>query len=188
LFKEQIGKGGPVTITHPDVTCYFMTVTEAASLVRQAVSMGRSGDVFVLDMGEPVRIVDLAQQMIQLASNSRFNEADGSGDIKMVFTGLRPGEKLFEELLVGDSISSAEHPMIMSASERQLSWHDVEDELLHMEILLRDGDAEKLRELLMRCVTDYIPQGDVVDLLSGNSDGHQARIEASDSHSKRFGS
>jgi FlaA1/EpsC-like NDP-sugar epimerase len=184
LFKEQIEKGGPVTITHPDVTRYFMTVTEAASLVLQAGSMGRSGDVFVLDMGEPVRIVDLAEQMIQLAGNSRFNESDGSGDIEIVFTGLRPGEKLFEELLVGDSATNTGHPMIRGASERQLSWHEVNDELLRMEILLRNGDVEKLRELLMRSVTDYLPQGDIVDLLVRDSDVQHTSIKSSELQSK----
>lgn len=168
LFKEQIERGGPVTITHPDVTRYFMTIPEAASLVLQASSMGKSGDVFVLDMGEPVRIFDLAQQMINLAGYSTSSEKDGSGGIEVVFTGLRPGEKLYEELLVGDGSASTEHPMILSASERHLGWHAVEDALWRMEILLRSGDVEKLRELLMRCVTDYKPQGDIVDLLRGD--------------------
>ncbi|MEX1663906.1 polysaccharide biosynthesis protein [Zhongshania arctica] len=165
LFKEQIEKGGPVTITDPDITRYFMTIPEAASLVLQAGFMGQSGDVFVLDMGSPIRILDLALQMIKLAGSSPYNADDGSGDIKVVFTGLRPGEKLFEELLVGDGVVSTDHPMIMSARERHLSWAEVEDALWQMEVLLRSGDVAKLRELLMRFVTDYQPQGDIVDLL-----------------------
>lgn len=168
LFREQIEKGGPVTITHPDVTRYFMTIPEAANLVLQAGSMGRSGDVFVLDMGSPVRILDLALQMIKLAGYSIYNEVDGSGNIEVVFSGLRPGEKLYEELLIGDGVTSTEHPMIMSASERHLSWDELENALWQMEILLRSGDAAKLRELLKQCVTDYEPQGDIVDLLLGD--------------------
>lgn len=168
LFSEQIEKGGPVTITDPDVTRYFMTIPEAANLVLQAGSMGQSGDVFVLDMGSPVRIFDLALQMIKLAGYSPYNEADGSGDIEVVFTGLRPGEKLYEELLVDDGVTSTEHPMIMSASERHLRWDELENALWQMEILLRSGDVAKLRGLLMQCVTDYQPQGDIVDLLLGD--------------------
>jgi FlaA1/EpsC-like NDP-sugar epimerase len=170
LFKEQIEKGGPVTITDPEITRYFMTIPEAASLVLQAGFMGQSGDVFVLDMGSPIRILDLALKMIKLAGSSPYNEDDGSGDIKVVFTGLRPGEKLFEELLVDDAVTSTDHPMIMSASERHLSWAEVEDALWQMEVLLRCGDAAKLRELLKRFVTDYQPQGDIVDLLLGDID------------------
>jgi FlaA1/EpsC-like NDP-sugar epimerase len=165
LFKEQIEKGGPVTITDPEITRYFMTIPEAASLVLQAGFMGQSGDVFVLDMGSPIRILDLALKMIKLAGASPYNADDGSGDIEVVFTGLRPGEKLFEELLVGDGVTSTDHPMIMSASERHLSWAEVEDALWQMEVLLRSGDAARLRELLKRFVTDYQPQGDLVDLL-----------------------
>jgi FlaA1/EpsC-like NDP-sugar epimerase len=165
LFKEQIEKGGPVTITDPDITRYFMTIPEAASLVLQAGFMGQSGDVFVLDMGSPIRILDLALQMIKLAGYSRYNDDDGLGDIEVIFTGLRPGEKLFEELLVGDGVTSTDHPLIMSASERHLSWAELEDGLLQMGDLLRGGDVARLRELLIRFVTDYQPQGDIVDLL-----------------------
>lgn len=165
LFKEQIKNGGPVTITHPEVTRYFMTIPEAASLVLQAGAMGKSGDVFVLDMGEPVRIYDLARQMIKLSGLSISKRGVSSGGIQVIFTGLRPGEKLYEELLVGDGVVSTEHPMIMSASERHLNWSEVEDELWRMEILLRSADVKKLRDQLVRCVTDYKPQGEIVDLL-----------------------
>ncbi|WP_373090771.1 polysaccharide biosynthesis protein [Zhongshania sp.] len=168
LFKEQIKNGGPVTITHPEVTRYFMTIPEAASLVLQAGAMGKSGDVFVLNMGEPVRIYDLARQMIKLSGLSISERSVDSDGIQVVFTGLRPGEKLYEELLVGDGVISTEHPMIMSASERHLNWKEVEDELWRMEILLRSADVKKLRDQLVRCVTDYKPQGDIVDLLIGD--------------------
>lgn len=124
LFREQISNGGPVTVTHPDIIRYFMTIPEAAQLVIQAGSMAKGGDVFVLDMGEPVKIVDLAESMIHLMGMSVKNAENLDGDIEITFTGLRPGEKLYEELLVGDSCQKTSHPMIMKEEENYITWED----------------------------------------------------------------
>ena len=121
LFREQIREGGPVTVTHPDVIRYFMTIPEAAQLVIQAGSMGSGGDVFVLDMGSPVRIADLAKRMIQLAGYTVRDEKHPDGDIEIRFTGLRPAEKLFEELLIGKNVTGTEHPRILRAMEHSLT-------------------------------------------------------------------
>src|SRR5690606_25799126 len=115
LFRQQIKSGGPVTVTHPDIIRYFMTIPEAAELVIQAGSMGRGGDVFVLDMGDPVKIVDLAKRMIKLSGLSIQTPERPNGDIAIEYSGLRPGEKLFEELLIGDNVSGTEHSRIMRA-------------------------------------------------------------------------
>lgn len=118
VFKQQIENGGPITVTHPDIIRYFMTIPEAASLVIQAGSLGRHGDVFVLDMGEPVKIVSLAQKMAHLAGYSvGSSSSNASNQIQIEFTGLRPGEKLFEELLIGNNVRPTQHPKIMTASE-----------------------------------------------------------------------
>lgn len=118
LFRAQIARGGPVTVTHPKITRYFMTIPEAAQLVIQAGSMGQGGDVFVLDMGEPVRIADLAEKMINLTGLTVRTQANPAGEIAIEYSGLRPGEKLYEELLIGDNVASTEHSMIMSANEQ----------------------------------------------------------------------
>ncbi|MCB5226051.1 polysaccharide biosynthesis protein [Alishewanella sp. 16-MA] len=128
LFREQIRKGGPITITHKDIIRYFMTIPEAAQLVVQAGAMGKGGDVFVLDMGEPVRIADLAVRMLHLMGLEVRDEQHPSGDIEILYTGLRPGEKLYEELLVGNNVRQTDHPRIMAADEVSLSWQ----EMLHL--------------------------------------------------------
>ncbi len=122
LFRRQIEKGGPVTVTHPDIIRYFMTIPEASQLVIQAGAMGTGGDVFVLDMGEPVRIVDLARKMIHLMGYEAREESNPNGDIAIEYSGLRPGEKLFEELLIGDNVSGTQHPRIMRAEEVTIAW------------------------------------------------------------------
>uniref|UniRef100_UPI00047713B0 polysaccharide biosynthesis protein n=1 Tax=Pseudomonas asplenii TaxID=53407 RepID=UPI00047713B0 len=122
LFHKQIKSGGPLTVTHPKITRYFMTIPEAAQLVIQAGSMGTGGDVFVLDMGKPVKIVELAEKMVHLSGLSVCSETNPNGDISIEFTGLRPGEKLYEELLIGDNVSATQHPMIMTADEDYLPW------------------------------------------------------------------
>lgn len=122
LFREQIKRGGPVTVTHPSITRYFMTIPEAAQLVIQAGSMGQGGDVFVLDMGPPVKILELAEKMVHLSGLSVRSERSPHGDIAIEFSGLRPGEKLYEELLIGDNVNPTDHPMIMRANEEHLSW------------------------------------------------------------------
>ena len=157
LFREQIRDGGPVTVTHPDVIRYFMTIPEAAQLVIQAGSMGSGGDVFVLDMGSPVRIADLAKRMIQLAGYTVRDDKSPDGDIEIRFTGLRPAEKLFEELLIGKNVTGTEHPRILRAMEHSLSWDQMRhvlDELAHSAARF---DCERAREVLMRAVPEYQP-------------------------------
>lgn len=155
LFRQQIKCGGPVTVTHPDIIRYFMTIPEAAELVIQAGSMGRGGDVFVLDMGDPVKIVDLARRMIHLSGLEIKDIDHPHGDIEIQYTGLRPGEKLFEELLIGDNVSGTEHERILRAEEQCLSW--IETEALIIE-LIRACDSYKcdlLKEILLCAPADY---------------------------------
>lgn len=165
LFRDQIRRGGPVTVTHPKITRYFMTIPEAAQLVIQAGSLGQGGDVFVLDMGEPVRIADLAEKMINLTGLSVRNEKNLAGDIAIEFTGLRPGEKLYEELLIGDNVTPTEHPMIMRANEAFLPWVAFKDVLGEMLAAVEKDDFVELRVLLKQSVDGYVPEGEIVDLL-----------------------
>lgn len=165
LFKEQIRDGGPVTVTDPEITRYFMTIPEAASLVIQAGSMGASGDVFVLDMGEPVKIFDLAKQMINLTGLSVRNAQNPSGDIEIHFTGLRNGEKLYEELLIGDDVLETTHPMIMRAQEVMLPWGELENVLGQLQSALGAFDYDAIREILLQNVNGYHPQHEIRDLL-----------------------
>lgn len=165
LFREQIFRGGPVTVTHPDITRYFMTIPEAAQLVIQAGAMGQGGEVFVLDMGRPVRIVDLAERMIRFYGFSVRSERNPHGDIAIEFIGLRPGEKLFEELLIGDNVGTTEHPMIMRAREAHLPWEAFKAVLARVLELLEADDYPALRQLLKETVDGYQPQGEIVDWL-----------------------
>jgi FlaA1/EpsC-like NDP-sugar epimerase len=163
LFHEQIRKGGPVTVTHPNITRYFMTIPEAAQLVIQAGAMGKGGDVFVLDMGEPVKIAELAEKMIHLSGLSVRSAKNPHGDIAIEFTGLRPGEKLYEELLIGDNVSSTEHPMIMRANEEHLSWEAFKAVLSELLAALARDDYDRVRQLLRETVSGYKPEGEIVD-------------------------
>jgi len=163
LFHKQIKMGGPLTVTHPKITRYFMTIPEAAQLVIQAGSMGLGGDVFVLDMGKPVKIVELAEKMIHLSGLSVRNERNASGDIAIEFTGLRPGEKLYEELLIGDNVVATPHPMIMSANEDFLPWDSLKEALGQLLRAVTDDDYVKVRQLLRETVSGYAPDGDIVD-------------------------
>lgn len=163
LFHKQIKAGGPLTVTHPKITRYFMTIPEAAQLVIQAGSMGQGGDVFVLDMGEPVKIVELAQKMVHLSGLSVRSESNPSGDIAIEFTGLRPGEKLYEELLIGDNVSATEHPMIMTANEDFLSWEVLKLKLAELLSAVEKDDYSKVRQLLRDTVSGYSPDGEIVD-------------------------
>jgi FlaA1/EpsC-like NDP-sugar epimerase len=165
LFREQIRKGGPVTVTHKDVIRYFMTIPEAAQLVLQAGSMGKGGDVFVLDMGKPVRIADLAKRMISLMGLTAREEDNPDGDVEIVFTGLRPAEKLFEELLIGTNVTGTEHPMIMRAMEHSLPWSQVQQVLDDLSVALTRFDCDRARQLLMQTVAEYKPTGDIQDLV-----------------------
>jgi len=163
LFHKQIQSGGPLTVTHPKITRYFMTIPEAAQLVIQAGSMGQGGDVFVLDMGEPVKIVELAEKMVHLSGLSIRSEKNPQGDISIEFTGLRPGEKLYEELLIGDNVVSTEHPMIMSAHEDYLSWEVLKVRLCQLLTAVEDDDYTAVRQQLRETVSGYSPDGEIVD-------------------------
>jgi UDP-N-acetylglucosamine 4,6-dehydratase len=162
-FHEQIKQGGPVTVTHPNITRYFMTIPEAAQLVIQAGAMGEGGDVFVLDMGKPVKIVELAEKMIHLSGLSVRSENSPHGDIAIEFTGLRPGEKLYEELLIGDNVSPTDHPMIMRANEEHLSWEAFKKVLGELLGAVERDDYDRVRQLLRETVSGYAPDGEIVD-------------------------
>ncbi|MFM7480134.1 MAG: polysaccharide biosynthesis protein [Planctomycetota bacterium] len=156
-FTEQIRRGGPVTVTHAEMTRYFMTIPEASSLVIQAGAMGSGGDVFVLDMGEPVRIVDLARSMIRLTGFTERTAEHPHGDIEIVFTGLRPGEKLFEELLIGKDCQPTDHPGILRANEEFIPWEQLERILARFEAAIDRHDVLEVRELLSATVRGYAP-------------------------------
>lgn len=155
LFRRQLATGGPLTVTHPEVTRYFMTIPEAAQLVLQAGAMGTGGDVFVLDMGEPIRIMDLARRMLHLSGLVERNGSHPSGDIEIAITGLRPGEKLYEELLIGDNPQPTEHPRIMKAHEPFFPWTQLESELKTLEQAARSNDDDALRSFLLAHVHGY---------------------------------
>ncbi len=163
LFREQIKRGGPVTVTHPKITRYFMTIPEAAQLVIQAGSMGQGGDVFVLDMGEPVRIAELAEKMVHLSGLSVRSEKNPRGDIAIEFSGLRPGEKLYEELLIGDNVTPTEHPMIMRANEEHLPWEQFRQVLGELVMAVKCDDFQRVRQILRSTVDGYVPEGEIVD-------------------------
>jgi FlaA1/EpsC-like NDP-sugar epimerase len=155
LFREQISRGGPVTITHSDITRYFMTIPEAASLVIQAGAMAIGGEVYVLDMGEAVRIRDLAETMIKLSGATVRSNGNPGGDIEIIEIGLRPGEKLHEELLIGENPELTAHPRIMRASEHHLEWAELEPLLSAMSAAIDDGNAKKALDLIRRMVPEF---------------------------------
>jgi FlaA1/EpsC-like NDP-sugar epimerase len=163
LFSSQIAAGGPITLTHSDVTRYFMTIPEAAQLVIQASAMSVGGDVFVLDMGEPVRIYDLAVKMVYLSGLLVKDDAHPHGDIDIKITGLRPGEKLYEELLIGDNPQPTTHPKIMKAHEDFLSWEKLQLELEKLKLALNSCDDKYIKDMLKKLVPSYQPNYDVVD-------------------------
>lgn len=155
LFRRQLAAGGPLTVTHADVTRYFMTIPEAAQLVLQAGAMATGGDVFVLDMGEPVRIVDLARRMIELSGLRVRDETHPEGDVAITITGLRPGEKLYEELLIGGHPAPTMHPRIMKAHENFLNWPALQSELAALRLAASDGDVPRIKAVLGKCVQGY---------------------------------
>ena len=157
LFRKQIQDGGPLTLTHLEVTRYFMTIPEAAQLVIQAGSMAQGGDVFVLDMGQPVKIADLARHMIELSGFEVRDDENPEGDIAIEVTGLRPGEKLYEELLIGDNPRPTLHPRIFRANEEFMSWDDLQKELTHLERLAQQGDEGALCLSMQTLVPGYLP-------------------------------
>ncbi|EPA4345795.1 polysaccharide biosynthesis protein [Shigella sonnei] len=165
LFEKQIAQGGPVTLTHRDIIRYFMTIPEASQLVIQAGAMGHGGDVFVLDMGDPVKIYDLAKRMIRLSGLSVRDDKNPDGDIAIEVTGLRPGEKLYEELLIGDSVQGTSHPRIMTANEVMLRWQDLSLLLKELDQACHDFDHERIRSLLLQAPAAFNPTDDICDLV-----------------------
>lgn len=165
LFRQQIAAGGPISLTHPDITRYFMTIPEAAQLVMQAGAMAHGGEVFVLDMGEPVRIIDLAHRMVELSGRRVKTPERPDGDIAIEITGLRPGEKLFEELLIGDNPQPTTHPRIMKAHEDQLPANELASELTQLDAAMQAGDLVTVRIQLQQLVQGYQPEADIVDWL-----------------------
>ena len=165
LFQKQIKDGGPVTVTHPEVIRYFMSIPEAAELVIQAGAMGEGGDVFVLDMGEPVKIYELARRLINLSGMEVKDENNPEGDIEIVFTGLRPGEKLFEELLIGDEVQSTMHKQIFRAEEEYLSEEELEIYIDSIKEAEKSGNLIALRDILKKVITGFIPDDEIVDVV-----------------------
>ncbi|WP_430414940.1 polysaccharide biosynthesis protein [Marinobacter adhaerens] len=165
LFRDQIRDGGPVTVTHPDIIRYFMTIPEASQLVLQAGSMGQGGEVFVLDMGEPVKIADLARKMIHLMGLLEKTDDRPDGDIEIVFSGLRPGEKLYEELLIGDNPQGTAHPRIMMAREASMPWDEVEQTLNGLIRASHEFDCQGIVDILKNAPTGFSPNGSVADLV-----------------------
>jgi FlaA1/EpsC-like NDP-sugar epimerase len=168
LFKKQIKDGGPITVTDANMVRYFMTIAEAVELVIQAGAMSNGGDVFVLDMGEPVRIYDLATRMIQLSDLQVLDDDNPDGDIEIKYVGLRPGEKLYEELLVDENSTETDNPLIMRAEEPILDWATLKPILDQLQEATIISDQEKVRELLIEAVPDFKPQCDISDLLFDN--------------------
>ena len=165
LFRKQIRDGGPLTLTHPDIIRYFMTIPEASQLVIQAGAMGRGGDVFVLDMGEPVKIIDLAHRMIRLSGLKLKSDKFPAGDIEVKITGLRPGEKLFEELLIGEQVEGTAHPRIMKASELMIPWAQLRSFLAALDDACFRFDHEQIRHLLLSMPTGFNPTDEICDLV-----------------------
>lgn len=181
LFRQQIERGGPITVTHPEITRYFMTIPEAAQLVIQAGAMSRGGDVFVLDMGQPIKIVELAHRMIRLSGLQPYYLdavasdnagvlgtpsacAGSKGDIAIAFTGLRPGEKLFEELLIAEAAEYTAHPRIMTANETMLEWDALQPALQALDRACQRQDMDRVREILFSVPVGYAPRHEVVDI------------------------
>lgn len=162
-FRQQIRDGGPITLTHPDITRFFMTIPEAAQLVIQAAAMARGGDVFVLNMGEPVRIADLAKRMVALSGLTIKDDEYPHGDIEIQVTGLRPGEKLYEELLISDNPEKTSHPRIMKSREAYLGWEYLETKLTSLEWALHVNDVNVIRSMMLELVQGYAPTAEIVD-------------------------
>ncbi len=178
LFKKQIKRGGPVTVTDPKVIRYFMTISEAAQLVIQAGAMMKGGDVFVLDMGEPVNISELARKMIHLSGLVIRDESQPTGDIDIVYTGLRPGEKLYEELLIGDNVSLTKHPKIMRAEEDVVPWNRLEGVVESLKYAVEEDDIEKVRAILVETVVGFKPQCGIQDAVEKKGRQKTASLSA----------
>lgn len=163
-FREQIQQGGPITVTHPEITRYFMTISEASQLVIQAGAMAIGGDVFVLEMGEPVKIADMAKEMVSLSGLTVKDKHNTKGDIEIQFTGLRPGEKLYEELLVEHNCLGTEHPRIMRAEEQSISWNEMQNLLIQLDEYCHNFEFQKLHEAVMESPAAFKPQHAINDL------------------------
>jgi len=163
LFRKQIKSGGPITVTHPEITRFFMTIPEAAQLVIQAGALGEGGDVFVLEMGDSIKIDDLAHTMVHLSGLEVCDESNPDGDIVIEYTGLRPGEKLYEELLIGDNVTGTEHPKIMRAAEEKLSWEQLLSYRSKFERAMENFETMKIKSLLEEVVSGYSAEKDIVD-------------------------
>ena len=162
-FRQQIRDGGPITLTHPEITRYFMTIPEASQLVIQAGAMAKGGDVFVLDMGQSVKIMDLARRMIELSGLTVRDEQNPDGDIEIEITGLRPGEKLYEELLIGNDPKPTSHPRIMNAHEAFVAWTELKEKLEALELALNSNDVSSIRLMMEALVVGYSPSNEIVD-------------------------
>ena len=167
-FRKQIKDGGPITITHKDVTRFFMTIPEASQLVVQAGAMADGGEVFLLDMGEPVKIIDLASQIIDLSGLTIKSKMRPEGDIEIKFVGLRPGEKLYEELLVSEGAEKTSHPRILKAREEFLEWGILKNKLSQLSEALEQNNIASVPNLLKDLVSDYRPTGEIVDWVHKN--------------------
>lgn len=172
LFEKQIKQGGPITLTHPEITRFFMTIPEAAQLVIQAGALGQGGDVFVLDMGQSVKIMDLAKKMILLSGLEIKDINNPNGDIEIKITGLRPGEKLYEELLIGDNVTASEHPRIMTAKEDMLNWDSLEPLLKKLDGACLNQQYEIARAILLEAPTGFKPKDGICDLQWQQSHHH----------------
>ena len=157
LFRQQINKGGPVTVTNPEVKRYFMSIPEAVELVIQAGAMAKGGDVFVLEMGNPIRIIDLAVKMIHLSGYEPLNSDHPDGDIEIKITGLRPGEKLNEELIIGNNVYSTDHPQILKAEENYIDWEKIEESSLLVKTACESMNINEALKILRVCVNDWKP-------------------------------
>lgn len=166
LFRQQIAQGGPITLTHPEMTRFFMTIPEASQLVIQAGAMAEGGDVFLLDMGEPVKIIDLARRMVELSGLTVRDEDNPDGDIAFEMTGLRPAEKLYEELLISDNPEPTAHPLIMKAHEDFLPWPALEKALKSLQQAMDHSDLVATRDLMGKLVSGYRPSADIVDFVA----------------------
>ncbi len=162
-FRQQIRDGGPITLTHPEITRYFMTISEAAQLVIQAGALAKGGEVFVLDMGQPVKIIDLAKRMVELSGLSVRDVQNPEGDIDIEIIGLRPGEKLYEELLIGENPEPTVHPGIMRAREDFILWEELEHKLNSLEMMLNVNDISLIRLMMQQLVLGYVPSSEIVD-------------------------
>ena len=178
LFRTQIANGGPVTVTHPEITRFFMTIPEASQLVIQAGAMGKGGDVFVLDMGKSVKIIDLAKKMIRLSGYEVRSEKNPEGDIAIEFSGLRPGEKLYEELLIGDDVTGTEHERIMTANELYLTWAEYSVILDRLDLACHQFNHEAIRDILLKTPTGFAPTDGICDLV------YQQKAKNSDASKK----